>query len=226
MTTEKPTEVSGPPIKAYHKGPQAILPAFLAGLARATDGLGRHTGFVHLELLDGQYIAQATNGRMAVRVSGPLGATKDFPVVPALEVATNGEYEATVSAIAWRKLWKTLGKQPAGAGVIIGPTDVTMAGPEGGVGVAANAGARRFPDLHAIPPKCHGQRVHFNVSLLQDFLAIASAVVKGEVDQEVEIEVWGPQSPVVLRCTSADGLHTLYGLIMPVDASKKKGSAK
>jgi len=90
-----------------------LLPTNLASLA---DVCGDGTRFamhgVHVRVHgDGTYLAEATDSRVILRVTGPTtGPVDDYPTFPALLAAPNGESEGIIPAKSWASHFKAAKK--------------------------------------------------------------------------------------------------------------------
>jgi hypothetical protein len=87
----------------------ALLPRnlqALANLCRKEEGRYALTG-VHLVTTDAGYRAEATDGRVLGRVVANYPASPDeYPALPALDSAPNGQHETTIPADAWKAAFK------------------------------------------------------------------------------------------------------------------------
>jgi DNA polymerase III sliding clamp (beta) subunit (PCNA family) len=92
----------------------ALLPRNLQGLAnlcRKEEGRYAMTG-VHLITTDTGYRAEATDGRVLGRVTANYPASPaEYPALPALASAPNGQHETTIPADAWKAAFKAIPKQ-------------------------------------------------------------------------------------------------------------------
>lgn len=81
-----------------------LLPTTLAKLADIAGGNGRYAmNGIHLVLNgDNTFIAEATDTKFVVRVSGACREPDDYPINPAFELAPNGELEALIPAKFWK----------------------------------------------------------------------------------------------------------------------------
>src|SRR5205807_80318 len=89
-----------------------LLPGNLAALSKLTAD-AQHTRFgatcgVRLAKTTDGYLVEATNGRVAGAVTGPMPNAEEYPRAHILESAPDGANEAVVPAEAWAKAFKQI----------------------------------------------------------------------------------------------------------------------
>lgn len=92
-----------------------LLPLNLASLSAVADTRVNSrfaaTQGIRLELHgDNTFLAEATDGRRALRVSGPCGDASEYPVSDAMQAAPNGEIEGSIPATAWKASFASAAK--------------------------------------------------------------------------------------------------------------------
>lgn len=199
-----------------------LLPRNLEALARITADNPRYAcNAIHVvQYRNGGYLAEVTDGKRAVQVTGTAASAKDYPTVPALEAAPNGETQALFPGKEWLKAFKTLPKRDHGREILNNlalvmakevstwaTTDLEAAN----TGMVRNVEGR-FPNVSAVmPTDAPTLVIKFDAALFAELLQIASRFAENGT---VMLEFRKPTEPAVIRAKKADQEFT--GVIMPI----------
>lgn len=220
-----------------------LLPTTLGRLADLCSDTPRWaTSGVHVVLRpDNTFVAEATDAKGLVRVTGPcVGDPAAYPDLPALTAAPNGRTDALIPGGVWRKTFAAADKLTRrgrtranlravavklGAEVAtFGMTDLETSPVE-----SCRLVDGRFPPAADILPRPGRGKdaVRVDPVLLADVLRVVAAacpVPDSGATASVTIETYGPDKPVAIRCESADGLR-VSALVMPLAGRIDDGGA-
>ncbi len=216
-----------------------LLPVNLGPLAKlASTGDGRFSmSAVHLRVHDDNtYLAEATDGRYAARVSGPCNDAAEYPEIPALQAAPNGRTEALIASKDWDAACKTAEKatrrvhksktELKSLAVVIGETTATLVSTDlATVNLAQPMQVEgRYPDIANVfpAPENHLKTLRVDAKRLAQLLAVAAEYTGDDEYNTVEISLYGNNGtanlPAVVR--TVKGEQKFEGLIMPLTAPK------
>jgi hypothetical protein len=153
---------------------------------------------------EGGYCVEATDGKVLGRVTGECEDAANYPVLPALQTASNGATEGLLPARAFREACK---KVPKGVryhpilthlAVVLAPNEATLASTDLD---QINAGTYRqvegkYPPVDDVLPKGEPTaRFSVNAKLLKELLDVAAAFAGDDIPR-VTVEVWMPKKAV------------------------------
>ena len=205
-----------------------LLPTNLAKLADLTgDDTRWATSAVHLRLHgDNTYVAEATNCRVAIRVSGPAMDVSEYPVIPAMAEAPNGCTDALIPAEVWRKVFVQAAKHTKrcykpeirSVAVKIGKDLATLGctnGDSSQVEYTRLVGGK-FPPV----ADCFPKRQRLSVRLDPDYLITILTVLRefatpdSDGDRVIRLEIDEPNQPMVFRTERLE--QYAEALLMPM----------
>jgi hypothetical protein len=186
---------------------------------------------VHLVVRpDGSYVAEATDTKVLARVTGtPQAQPNDFPAIPQLDAAPNGQSEAIVPAREWGRAFARPGRKPGAnpvleqTAVVIGKRLTTFAHTDLETVTCAshpNVEGRFPPAADVVPKKAVVFSVRIDPVQLAALLDVAAAFTTDElptVTLEFQADAKGKPSathPIVVRRKNAD--QEFVGLIVPL----------
>jgi hypothetical protein len=205
-----------------------LLPANLAVLVKAAAReqhcrFGATTGIRLTATPDG-YQAEATNGRILARVKGAMPFDpQDYPDVPALQSAPQGETVGTIPAEVWSKAFKGVPKRPVKpvlgtVAAVLGKDQATLVSTD-----LENANVQsprlvegRWPNSDQVFPKGKPRfTLNVDAKLLIDLLQVAMAFSSQDHNHKVTMEFHDRNQPFAIRTKSDDG-QEFSGLIVPL----------
>ncbi len=172
---------------------------------------------------DNTYHVQATNGRYAGIVTGPCADATEYPSIPALDSAPNGELGALIPGKDFEQACKAV---PAGRKIFrpilrnlacvfsknqstLASTDISSANVSSPLNVDG-----RFPSIgDAIPTSPPDAVVSIDANLMIRLLQVASQFADGD-NCRVTLEI-RKDKPIVLHCGNSDG-QSFVGILMPL----------
>ena len=171
------------------------------------------------------YRVQATDGRIALVVTGKAEHFELFPRVAALGSAPNSATETVIPAADWRKIFRTVPgpkvtrEKPALANVavVMGDKVATMAtfDTQQVYVKRSDPVEGRWPCTRELEPKTAPKEcVKVDPSQLRQLLQAIEALADDE-RRAVTLELRGPEKPVVLRYTNTQG-QAATGYLMPL----------
>lgn len=204
--------------------------AVLSKIAAAQDSKFAISG-VRLRVQDdGSYVVEATDTRVLAQVTGrPADRFEDFPSLPALAAAPNGESEAVVPAKAWATAFAKRHSRSKPilnyTAVVIGKEVTTFATADSESGVAEgikNLGGRFPPCADVIPSRFKKPvfTIRVDPEQLARLLTVAAAFTT-EDNRGVTLEFFDAEHPFVLRCEHNIRHQSFVGLAMPLPLPKK-----
>jgi hypothetical protein len=205
-----------------------LLPANLAVLVKAAAReqhcrFGATTGIRLTATRDG-YQAEATNGRILARVKGAMPFDpQDYPDVPALQSAPQGETVGTIPAEVWSKAFKGVPRRPVKpvlgtVAAVLGKDQATLVSTD-----LENANVQsprlvegRWPNTDQVFPKGKPRfTINVDAKLLIDLLQVATAFSSQDHNNKVTMEFHDRNQPFAIRTRSDDG-QEFSGLIVPL----------
>jgi len=205
-----------------------LLPANLAVLVKAAAReqhcrFGATTGIRLTATKDG-YQAEATNGRILARVKGAMPFDpQDYPGVPALESAPQGETVGTIPAEVWSKAFKGVPRRPVKpvlgtVAAVLGKDQATLVSTD-----LENANVQsprlvegRWPNTDQVFPKGKPRfTINVDAKLLIDLLQVAMAFSSQDHNNKVTMEFHDRNQPFAIRTKSDEG-QEFSGLIVPL----------
>src|SRR6516162_4259807 len=211
-----------------HQPQKLLLPANLAVLVKAAAReqhcrFGATTGIRLTAIRDG-YQAEATNGRILARVKGAMPFDpQDYPDVPALESAPQGETVGTIPAEVWSKAFKGVPRRPVKpvlgtVAAVLGKDQATLVSTD-----LENANVQsprlvegRWPNTDQVFPKGKPRfTINVDAKLLIDLLQVATAFSSQDHNNKVTMEFHDRNQPFAIRTKSDDG-QEFAGLIVPL----------
>lgn len=149
---------------------------------------------------DGTFIADATTGKVALRVSGPCESDDTFPAIQAMDAAPNGEMSSIVPAGEWKRTFaeaakltkRTIRANHRKVAVKIGE-NVTTFGARNGDAIAITQPTNiegRFPPIGDVIPARAEALVSFTVScdVVADVLTTI-AKISGEKEAKARLDL-------------------------------------
>ena len=229
--TDSEAPATGPeaqPDSNNHPPQKLLLPANLAVLVKAAAReqhcrYGATTGIRLTATKDG-YQAEATNGRILARVKGSMPFDpQDYPDVPALQSAPQGETVGTIPAEVWSKAFKGIPRRPVKpvlgtVAAVLGKDQATLVSTD-----LENANVQsprlvegRWPNTDQVFPKGKPRfTINVDAKLLIDLLQVAMAFSPADHSNKVTMEFHGRNQPFAIRTKSDDG-QEFSGLIVPL----------
>ena len=205
-----------------------LLPANLAVLVKAAAReqhcrFGATTGIRLTATRDG-YQAEATNGRILARVKGAMPFDpQDYPEVPALESAPQGETVGTIPAEVWSKAFKGVPRRPVKpvlgtVAAVLGKDQATLVSTD-----LENANVQsprlvegRWPNSDQVFPKGKPRfTINVDAKLLIDLLQVATAFSSQDHNNKVTMEFHDRNQPFAIRTKSDEG-QEFSGLMVPL----------
>jgi hypothetical protein len=236
VVTDQETPATGPETQSDSNNGQPqqplpqklLLPANLAVLVKAAAReqhcrFGATTGIRLTATRDG-YQAEATNGRILARVKGTMPFDpQDYPDVPALESAPQGETVGTIPAEVWSKAFKGVPRRPVKpvlgtVAAVLGKDQATLVSTD-----LENANVQsprlvegRWPNTDQVFPKGKPRfTINVDAKLLIDLLQVAMAFSSQDHNNKVTMEFHDRNNPIAIRTRSDDG-QEFSGLIVPL----------
>jgi hypothetical protein len=234
--TEQETPATGPETQSDSNSYQPqkprpqklLLPANLAVLVKAAAReqhcrYGATTGIRLTATKDG-YQAEATNGRILARVKGAMPFDpQDYPDVPALQSAPQGETVGTIPAEVWSKAFKGIPRRPVKpvlgtVAAVLGKEQATLVSTD-----LENANVQsprlvegRWPNTDQVFPKGKPRfTINVDAKLLIDLLQVALAFSPADHSNKVTMEFHDRKDLFAIRTRSDDG-QEFSGLIVPL----------
>jgi len=178
------------------------------------------TGVLLKDKGDGAYEAVATDGRILAIVNGPRPAGDD---IPAAESAPNGGTEGVIDRDELAGVFKL--PDAPGKRKSVSPVGLALSA-ENRWTAATNAATcqgagveGRFPCYREILPTVPKRKpvvtIRLDPVLLAKLLTAAAATVCDDENKGVELEIFDPTHPAVVRARNSDG-RTFEGAIMPL----------
>jgi hypothetical protein len=211
----------------------ALLPANLGVLAELTarEGHARFgaTTAIQLHLTGhGTYTASATNGRVAGIVTGACEDGANYPAIPALASAPNGEHEALIPAGEWKAAFKAVprGRKASrpvltNVAVVLGKDVTTLASTDldtTSVRQPRNVDGR-FPLLSSCYPEGPpAATVTVDPAYLIEVLKAAAAIAGPE--GRVTLEVRDYKTIIVVKAENKEEEQQFHGVVVPVIVKK------
>jgi hypothetical protein len=224
---EQATEA--PPNSNNQPPQKLLLPANLAVLVKAAAReqhcrFGATTGIRLTATKDGGYQAEATNGRILARVKGSMPFDpQDYPDVPALQSAPQGETSGTIPAEVWSKAFKGIPRRPVKpvlgtVAAVLGKDQATLVSTD-----LENANVQsprlvegRWPNTDQVFPKGKPRfTINVDAKLLIDLLQVAMAFSPADHNNKVTMEFHDRKDPFAIRTRSDDG-QEFSGLMVPL----------
>ena len=211
-----------------------LLPPSVATIVKLTASgeqqrFGATTG-VRLLSTNRGYRIEATDGRRAAILTGPVAEAADFPALPAIAQAASGATEGVLPVAAWTAAFRST---PRGRAVrvkpILGNLAVVLA--KDAATLASTDMERvsaaetrlvdgRFPDIRRAMPTGQPKAVFaVDAKLLAELLEVAASVVGKDALHRVTVEVRGENDVLVLRAIGEAG-EEFTGLAVPLATNK------
>lgn len=200
-----------------------LLPANLGSLAKLCSKENPRYATTGLRVRSTKegYRIDATDGKRLGIVTGPVDDAADYPPVPALATAPNGEAEAFVQAGVFEKVCKTVckrGKPILGnVATVLGKDVATLATTDlENFNVQSPRNVQgRFPNTDDVFPKEKRKASFFvDATMLADMLKVAKEF-SAEGQGKVEVIVYAADKPIEIRSQNEKG-QKFRGLIMPL----------
>lgn len=215
-----------------HLLPKTLGP--LADLTGESHAKFTATAGVRLQLaLDNSFIAEATNGRYALRVSGPCESADDYPSIPLLASAPNGKLESIVMAGDWKKAFADASKLRCrkpfvrdNLAVVIGENETSFAATDLDK-IAFHQPknvAGRFVNIAQVIPQASKAMASFDIDpgLMAKLLGVMDKIGSDE-ERRVTVELHGSRQAgttmLALRGRRANGL-TMEAAMVPLGNGK------
>lgn len=209
-----------------------LLPANLASLANVCDDGTRRFCMQGVHVIfygDNTYLAEATNGKVLIRVTAPAPADpSEYPSIPAMASAPNGATEASIPSADWARAFKSL---PRGRTVksksILGNLAVVCSEKEVALGStdlsqASTALSRnllsesRYPMTSEVIPNTEPTaKVNIDARRMSDLLR-ALEPLTGDSCNRVTLEFHKDGGPLVIRADHIGNGQKTVALIMPL----------
>lgn len=208
----------------------ALLPRnlqALASLCRKEEVRYALTG-VHLITTDTGYRAEATDGRVLGRVVATYPASPaDYPALPALASAPNGQHETTIPADAWKAAFKAIPKQKSkrsskpildNVAVVQGEKVTSFASTdlESVCFSQPNNVEGRWPPTDAVISQEEPVlRVRIDAKMLAHLLSVAANYTTEE-NSYIDLHLYSKDKPIKVTASDPTRGQEFIGVIMPV----------
>lgn len=226
-------EPAAPPLEVFRPYPQLLLPRWLAPLAKAcaTEAARFAITGVRLELSSHHYLADATDGRILIRIRGPRGECSDYPPHPAVENAANGATTAIIPAKEWEKAFRQVPPRAfkpilENVAVVLSDKESTLATTnlETASAVVCRNVEGRYPRVEDVLPR---KQPRFTISVDPLYLAKVCTILASLADPDkrgVTLEFYDDCSPIAMRVPMPRADHEAVGILMPlVSDTEAKG---
>jgi DNA polymerase III sliding clamp (beta) subunit (PCNA family) len=206
-----------------------LLPVNLGPLADLTSEAGKFAlSGVRIEFKDDKYEAEATDAKILATIEGVCEDPKDYPAIPALELAPNGKSVCLVPAALWRDAFATAKKVTKARhmkpilknnAIKIGEYDVTFAATdlEKSPVTSGKQLEGRYPPTKEVYPKSdHKKMVKLRLKS-EDLIRLVKA--SQIVDEVVTVTIFhGSYNCVLMEAESTS--QKFKGLIFPASIRK------
>jgi hypothetical protein len=217
-----------PPAK-LERSNNILLPRNLAVLTKlcSKESPRWATTAIMVKRTDDGYEVAATNGRVAGIVTGTSDDANDFPNIPGIESAPNGEATALVQAAAFAAALKAIPKRTYKAILdnaicVLGKNETTMGSTNleaSNVAPIRNVEGRFPPIREVFPIKTPLASLNIDPKLMIDLLSVAKEFTNEE-DKCVTLEFHGEEAVTIMH--SKNATQKFRGAIMPLSNVPKK----
>ncbi len=215
-----------------------LLPANLKNLTKAAATDNPRYAMATVRLVDQgerKYLAEATDGRILVRVEGESADPDGFPSPAALAAAPNSGSDTLVTSEDWARAFAQIPKPrkrgPApvlATAAVIGEKVTTFGAVNAGT-VAVTEAQRpegRYPATNDVFPTSPPVAViALDPELLSKVLDLAAEIATDDGGRRITLEVRDSSTALVVRAKTLEHSQKFVGLVMPLSLDKKEAAS-